>query len=70
MKIRKVITILILIITCLMATTSNASFSIDKADIYIKERAKTCLKLTSNGGPIGVTKVFYMHNGKNIQPTA
>lgn len=64
MKIRKVITILILIITCLMATTSNASFSIDKADIYIKERAKTCLKLTSNGGPIGVTKVFYMYNGK------
>ncbi len=40
MKIRKVITILILIITCLMATTSNASFSIDKADIYIKKEQK------------------------------
>lgn len=63
MKIRKIITILILIVICLITTTSNASFSIDKADIYIKERAKTCLKLTTNGGPIGVTKVFYMHDG-------
>lgn len=63
MKIKKVITILILII-CLLSTISNGTFSIDKADIYIKERAKTCLKLTSNNGAIGVTKVFYNHNGK------
>lgn len=62
MKIKKIISSLILIIICL-TTVSNASFSIDKADIYIKERAKTCLKLTSNNGPIGVTKVFYNHNG-------
>lgn len=63
MKIKKIVTILILITICLITTISNASFSIDKADIYIKERAKTCLKLTSNNGPIGVTKVFYNHNG-------
>lgn len=63
MRIRKIITILTLIIICSLATVSKASFSIDKADIYIKERAKTCLTVASNGGPIGVTKVFYNHNG-------
>lgn len=63
MKIKRIITILILIIICFITTTSNASFSINKADIYIKARAKTCLKLTSNNGPIGVTKVFYNNNG-------
>ncbi len=64
MKVKKIISILILIIICLSCTISKASFSIDKADIYIKERAKTCLKLTTNNGIIGVTKVFYNHNGK------
>ncbi len=63
MKLKNIIIIISIVIISIMTTISNATYSIDTADIYIKERAKTCLKLTSNGGAIGVTKVFYKHNG-------
>lgn len=63
MKIRKIITILIILLL-ITTSISKATFSINKADLYSKGRCKPLLRLASNGGEIIVTKVFYKNNGK------
>ena len=64
MKVKKIIAILILIVTCLCSNYVFASFNINKADLYSKGKCKALLKMKSNGGEIIVTKVVYKNNGK------
>lgn len=63
MKLIKIIGILAIILI-LTTSIAHATFSISQTQLYSKGRCKPLLKLTSNGGEIIVTKVFYKSEGK------
>lgn len=65
MKIKKIISIAIILIICMYSSISNATFSIDKASLYKGDRCKYVFKNRENGGLIGAVKVFYNYNGKS-----
>lgn len=64
MKVKKIIAITLILITCVYTNISHATFSIDKAGIYSKGNCQYLLKNRETGGLIIVAKAFYKNNGK------
>lgn len=64
MKIKKILAITLILITCIYTNISYATFSIDKASIYSKGNCPYLLKNRETGGLIVVAKAFYKKDGK------
>lgn len=64
MKIKKILAITLILITCVYTNIAHATFSIDKASIYSKGNCEYLLKNRETGGLIVVAKAFYKSNGK------
>ncbi len=64
MKIKRIIAIALILITCVYTNISHATFNIDKARIYSKGNCQYLLRNRETGGLIIVAKAFYKNNGK------
>jgi TQXA domain-containing protein len=64
MKIKKILAITLILITCVYTSVAHATFSIDKAGIYSKGNCPYLLRNRETGGLIIVAKAFYKNNGK------
>lgn len=66
MKLKKIISIIIILTICICSNIAYASFNINTANLYSKGECVALLKNRGISGHITVTKVFYNHNGKEF----
>ncbi len=64
MKIKKILIIMLGIIMLISSNFVYATFKIDKASLYSKGECSPLFKISTNGNPMTISKIFYSYNGK------